>query len=327
MEFVSFVAVLLIAAVVLVLMGVKIVPQSYRWTVTRWGRYTRTLEPGLHVIVPVMEAIGAKVDMRERVLDVPAQEVITKDNATVTVDAVLFFQVLEASKAAYAVENLDVSITNLAMTNLRTVCGSMELDTLLSERDTINGRLLQVLDDATAPWGVKVNRLEVKDVQPPETMTRAMNRQMEAERERRALVTEAEGKKEAAIRQAEGEQRAAVLRAEGARDAARLEAEARERLAEAEANATRMVSEAIAQGDTAAINYFLGLKYVEALQAVASAPNQKLLMMPLDASGIVSSVAGIAEIARDAFGDRRAERRAGGSVPASQGAAAIPAAE
>lgn len=327
MEFTTFVAALVVAAVVLVLLGVKTVPQSYRWTVTRWGRYTRTLEPGLHVIVPIMEAIGAKIDMRERVLDVPAQEVITKDNATVTVDAVLFFQVLEAAKAAYAVENLDVSITNLAMTNLRTVCGSMELDTLLSERDSINSRLLLVLDEATGPWGVKVNRLEVKDVQPPESMTRAMNRQMEAERERRALVTEAEGKKEAAIRQAEGEQRAAVLRAEGARDAAKLEAEARERLAEAEAAATRLVSEAIAQGDTAAINYFLGLKYVEALQAIASAPNQKVLMMPLDASGVVSSVAGIAEIAREALGGGRGAGLGRSTIPPSGGKAAIPAAE
>jgi regulator of protease activity HflC (stomatin/prohibitin superfamily) len=284
-----------------VLMGVKSVPQGREYTVERFGRYTRTLRPGLNIIVPVIDRIGAKLNMMERVTDVPSQEVITRDNAMVTVDGVVFFQVLDAAKAAYEVNELEVAILNLTMTNIRTVMGSMDLDELLSQRDKINAQLLHVVDDATTPWGVKVTRIEIKDITPPRDLVDAMARQMKAEREKRANILEAEGFRQAAILKAEGEKQAAILDAEGSRQAAFLEAEARERQAEAEAKATNMVSEAIAKGDLNAINYFVATKYIDALKNIAMSPNEKLVLMPLEASNVIGSLGGIAELAKETF--------------------------
>jgi regulator of protease activity HflC (stomatin/prohibitin superfamily) len=277
------------------------------YTVERFGRYTRTLRPGLNLILPVIDAVGAKLNMMEQVLDVPSQEVITRDNAMVTVDGVVFFQILDAAKAAYEVNNLTHAILNLTMTNIRTVMGSMDLDELLSQRDTINAQLLNVVDDATTPWGVKVTRIEIKDISPPRDLVDSMARQMKAEREKRAQILEAEGKRQAQILKAEGEKQALILEAEGEKEAAFREAEARERLAEAEAKATVMVSQAIAKGDVTAINYFVAQKYTEALQSIASSDNQKLVMMPLEASSLIGSVAGIAEIAKQALGSGKKE--------------------
>ena len=299
-----FVLAILLLAVIIVMLGVKRIPQGREYTVERFGRYTRTLRPGLNLITPVVDQVGAKLNMMEQVLDVPTQEVITKDNAMVAVDGVVFFQVLDAAKAAYEVNNLQYAILNLVMTNIRTVMGSMDLDEVLSERDQINARLLMVVDEATTPWGVKVTRIEIKDITPPRDLVAAMGRQMKAEREKRANILDAEGYRQAAILKAEGEKQSTILEAEGEREAAFREAEARERLAEAEAKATMMVSQAIAKGDVNAINYFVAQKYTEALKEIASAENQKVIMMPLEASSLIGSIAGIGEIAKHALTKR-----------------------
>ena len=291
--------ILVIAAVIFLAKWVRIVPQGYEWTVERFGKYTRTLPPGLHLLFPVIYAVGRKMNMMEQVLAVPSQDVITKDNAVVRVDGVVFYQVLEASRAAYEVSNLEQASLALVMTNIRTVLGSMDLDESLSKRDEINARLLKVVDEATHPWGVKVNRIEIKDIAPPKDLVDAMARQMKAEREKRANILEAEGFKQAAILKADGEKQSTILAAEGQKEAAFREAEARERLAAAEAKATQLVSDAISSGNLNAINYFVATKYVEALKAMADSPNQKMLMLPFEASGILSSLAGIAEIGKE----------------------------
>ncbi|MBK4718371.1 SPFH/Band 7/PHB domain protein [Azospirillum sp. YIM DDC1] len=299
-----FVIALLIFALALVLLGVRTVAQGQEWTVERFGRYTRTLQPGLHLILPLVDRIGRKQSMMETVLDVPSQEVITRDNAMVTADGVVFFQVIDAAKASYEVNNLELAILNLTMTNTRTVMGSMDLDELLSQRDQINARLLGVVDEATSPWGVKVTRIEIRDIQPPRDLVDSMARQMKAERDRRASILEAEGQRQAAILRAEGAKQAAILQAEGRREAAFRDAEARERSAQAEAEATRLVSDAIAGGSVQAINYFVAQRYMDALTAVAAAPNQKVLFMPLEAANVIGAIGGIAEIAREAFPNR-----------------------
>jgi len=299
--FLQFAIALAALLLVIVFLGVKSVPQGMEYTVERFGRYIRTLRPGLNFIIPVIDRVGAKMNMMEQVLDVPSQEVITRDNAMVQVDGVVFYQVLDAAKAAYEVNRLEVAILNLTMTNIRTVMGSMDLDELLSQRDAINARLLSVVDEATTPWGVKVTRIEIKDITPPRDLVDAMARQMKAERDKRAAILEAEGERQAEILKAEGEKQAAILTAEGEKEAAFREAEARERLAEAEAKATAMVSRAIAEGDVNAINYFVAQKYVDALQQIASAPNEKLVFMPLESSGIVGAIGGIAELAKQAM--------------------------
>ncbi|AJC81084.1 MULTISPECIES: SPFH domain-containing protein [Rhizobium] len=300
----DIVVIVLVIFVILVLFaGIKTVPQGYRYTIERFGRYTRTLEPGLNLITPFIERVGARMNVMEQVLDVPTQEVITKDNASVSADAVAFYQVLNAAQAAYQVSHLENAILNLTMTNIRSVMGSMDLDELLSNRDAINDRLLRVVDEAVQPWGIKVTRVEIKDIQPPRDLVDAMARQMKAEREKRAQVLEAEGSRNAQILRAEGAKQSAILQAEGQREAAFRNAEARERLAEAEAKATRMVSEAIAAGDVQAINYFVAQKYTEALASVGSAPNSKIVLMPMEASSILSSLGGIGAIAREVFGD------------------------
>ena len=295
----EFVLVIVLLAVMLVVMGVKTIPQGMEYTVERFGRYTKTLRPGLNIITPFVDRIGAKMNMMERVMDVPSQDVITRDNAMVKVDGVVFFQILDAAKAAYEVNQLELAILNLVMTNVRTVMGSMDLDQLLSQRDQINAKLLTVVDDATTPWGVKVTRIEIKDITPPHDLVEAMARQMKAERIKRANILDAEGVKQSEILTSEGEKQAAILEAEGKRTAAFLEAEAREREAEAEAKATQVVSEAIAKGDLNAINYFVATKYIEALQSIASAPNEKLVLMPLEAANVIGSLGGITELAKN----------------------------
>ncbi|MGD9264293.1 MAG: SPFH domain-containing protein [Lysobacterales bacterium] len=291
-------------AVVIVRKAVIIVRQGFEYTVERFGKYSTTFRPGFHLMIPFVNRIGQRVNMMERVLDVPSQEVISKDNAVMTVDGVVFFQVLDAAKAAYEVYRLEHAILNLTMTNIRTVLGSMDLDDALSKRDAINAQLLDVVDEATTPWGIKVTRIEIKDISPPIDLVNAMARQMKAEREKRANILEAEGFRQAEILKAEGEKQAIVLDAEGRKEAAFRDAEARERLAEAEAKATTMVSEAIAAGDLQAINYFVAQKYVEALSDFATGPNQKTLLLPMEASGILSSLAGITEVAKAAFKDK-----------------------
>lgn len=298
---------ILAVVVVTILMGVKTVPQGQEWTVERLGRYTRTLSPGLSLIIPYIDRVGRRLSMMETVLDIPSQEVISKDNATVTADGVMFFQVLDAAKAAYEVQDLNVALTNLAMTNIRSVIGAMDLDEALSQRDHINAKLLAVIDQATTPWGVKVTRIELRNIQPPANLLEAMGKQMTAERSKRADILTAEGDKQAAILRAEGQKQSAILEAEGRREAAFRDAEARERLAAAEAKATQMVSEAIAGGSATAVNYFVAQKYVEALGKFADSPNQKTFLMPVEATAVLGSLAGIAELARDAAAARAGE--------------------
>jgi regulator of protease activity HflC (stomatin/prohibitin superfamily) len=301
-ELAFFILCLSVFIFVLIIKAVTIVTQGYEYTVERFGEYKRTLSPGLHIIIPFFDRIGAKMNMMETVVDVPSQEVITKDNAMVRVDGVVFFQVLNAAQAAYEVNNLTRAILNLTMTNIRTVMGSMDLDELLSQRDTINAQLLHVVDEATGPWGVKVTRIEIKDISPPKDLVDSMARQMKAERDKRAAILEAEGMKQAAILEADGEKKAAILEAEGRKESAFRDAEARERLAQAEAKATTDVSNAIATGDIQAVNYFVATKYVDALKDIAAAPNQKVILMPLEASNVIGAISGIGEIAKETFG-------------------------
>ena len=307
--------IILLAGVIVLIKTVRMVPQGYEWTVERFGKYTHTMSPGLHFLMPVIQSVGRKVNMMEQVLDVPSQDVITRDNAVVKVDGVIFFQVLDAAKAAYEVSNLEQATIALVMTNIRTSIGSLDLDESLSKRDEINAKLLSVVDVATHPWGIKVNRIELKDIQPPRDLVDSMARQMKAEREKRANILEAEGQRAAEILRAEGDKQSAILEAEGKREAAFRDAEARERLAEAEANATRMVSDAISKGNVQAINYFVAQKYIEAFKALAEAPNQKFVMMPMESSGIIGSLGGIAELAKESLGLQQAQGSAAKAPP------------
>jgi len=299
---IGYLPIIIVIAIVIVAVKLMItVPQGYEYTLEKFGRYKRTMEPGLHFIMPFFEQIGRKINMMEQVLDVQRQEVISKDNAMLGVDAVVFYQVLDAAKAAYEVDNLRLAVINLTMTNIRTVVGAMDLDETLSKRDEINHRLLRVVDEATSPWGIKVTRIEIKDIQPPQDLIDSMARQMKAERDKRANILEAEGFRQAAILKAEGEKQSVVLSAEGRKEAAFRDAEARERSAEAEARATEMVSKAISEGNTNALNYFVALKYIESLKSFAESPNQKVFFMPVEATAVLSSLGGIAELAKDAM--------------------------
>ena len=306
-------------AVLTLYLGVKTVPQGYNWTVERFGRYTHTLQPGLNLIMPFIDTIGRKMNVMEQVVDIPEQEVITKDNATVTVDCVAFFQVIDAAKASYEVANLDSAIIRLTTTNIRSVMGSMDLDQNLSHRDEINERLLRVVDAAVSPWGVKVNRIEIKDIVPPADLVASMARQMKAERDKRAEILTAEGQRQSEILRAEGQKQSQILEAEGRKEAAFRDAEARERLAQAEAKATEMVSAAVARGDLAALNYFIADKYIKAFAEFAQSPNQKVLMLPIEASSVLGALGGIGEIAKATFGASGATppRPAGPTGPAA----------
>ena len=312
-----FLLALLVLAAIGIFKAITTVPQGFEYTVERFGRYIKTLGPGLGIIVPFIDRIGSKMNMMEQVLEVPSQEVITRDNAMVQVDGVAFYQVLDAARASYEVNQIENAILNLTMTNIRTVMGSMDLDNLLSQRDEINHAILGVVDQATTPWGVKMTRIEIKDINPPRDLVDSMARQMKAERDKRAAILEAQGARESAILKAEGEKQAIMLDAEGRREAAFRDAEARERSAEAEANATRMVSEAIAAGDVQAINYFVANNYIKALESLAKSPNQKVLMLPVEAANVIGSIGGIAEIAREAFGGDNdgGGKRGGSAVP------------
>ncbi len=321
-EVVIIVFVLLV--VVVLYAGIKQVPQGFNWTIERFGRYTRTLHPGLNLIVPFIDRVGSKLNMMEQVLDVPSQEIITRDNATCRVDGVAFYQVLDASRAAYEVSGLQNAILNITMTNIRTVMGSMDLDNLLSNRDEINTRLLHTVDAATEAWGVKITRVEIKDINPPADLVESMARQMKAERDKRASVLEADGIRQAAILKAEGEKQAQVLQAEGRREAAYRDAEARERLAEAEAKATALVSEAVSKGDVQALNYFVADKYTQALAQFARSPNQKVLMLPVEASALIGSLGGITELARAAFGNDGPAPGGPAAAPRRRSGAAVP---
>ena len=291
---------LLVLAVIFLLMAVRVVKQGFVYTIERFGKFTLAAEPGLHLIVPFIDRVGRKVNMMEQVLDIPGQEIITKDNAMVGVDAVVFFQVLDAGKAAYEVHNLYAAIMALTTTNLRTVMGSMDLDETLSKRDEINARLLSVVDHATSPWGVKITRVEIKDIRPPLDISEAMARQMKAERVKRAEILEAEGDRASRILRAEGEKQSAILSAEGKKEAAFRDAEARERAAEAEARATQMVSDAISESGNAAINYFIAQEYTKAVGKFATSPNAKTILFPVEATQLIGSLGGIGELVRDA---------------------------
>ena len=297
----EFALALVVLALVFLIWALTPVRQGYAYTIERFGRYTHTAQPGLNFIMPIFDRVGRKVNMMEQVLEVPSQDVITRDNAVVRVDGVVFFQVLDAAKAAYEVANLEVAMIALVQTNIRTVIGSMDLDESLSQRETINAKLLNVVDHATNPWGVKVTRIEIKDIQPPANLVQSMQQQKMAEQNKRAAILESEGFRQSEILRAEGQKQAAVLEAEGRREAAFRDAEARERLAEAEAKATTMVSDAIANGSVQAINYFIAQKYVEAFSELANSPNQKLVLMPMETSAVIGSIAGIAELAKEAF--------------------------
>jgi regulator of protease activity HflC (stomatin/prohibitin superfamily) len=295
---------IVLLAIVIIYMGVKQVPQGYEWTVERFGRYTHTLRPGLNLIIPFIDVVGVRLNRMEQVLDIPPQEIISRDNAMVRVDAVVFFQVIDSAKAAYEVRYLENAMRNLTMTNIRNVLGALDLDSMLSQRDNINSQLLHVIDDATTPWGIKVTRVEIKEIAPPKDLVESMARQMKAERDKRAAILEAEGLRQAAILKAEGGKQAVILQAEGDKEAAFRQSEARERLAAAEAKATELVSTAISQGNVQAINYFVAQRYVDALGKIAAANNQKVILMPLEAASVIGSVAGIGEIAKQAFSDK-----------------------
>ncbi len=315
----DWVVVAIVVLIILVLIaGVKTVPQGYNYTIQRFGRFTRTLKPGLNIIVPFIDRIGWKMNMTEQVLDVPTQEVITRDNATVSADGITFYQIIDAPRAAYEVTGLQNALLAITMTNIRTVLGGMDLDEVLSKRDEINDKLLTVVDAAAAAWGVKVTRIEIKDISPPRDLVDAMARQMKAEREKRAQILEAEGARASQILKSEGEKQGLILQAEGRREAAFRDAEARERLAEAEAKATSVVSEAVAKGDVQALNYFVAQRYTQALEALASAPGQRVLMLPIEASALIGSLAGIGELAKASFGEEAVARRSG-RVPVTGG--------
>ena len=315
----TFAIVAAILVIVTLAAGINIVPQGYVFTVERFGRYARTLESGLGLITPFVERIGRRVNVMEQVIEVASQEAFTRDNAGVTIDAVVFYQVLDAARASYEISNLDVATRTLTMTNIRTVVGSMDLDQLLSHRDEINERLLRVMDAAASPWGVKMTRIEIKDIVPPADLAGAMARQMKAEREKRASVLEAEGHRQADILRAEGRKQSAILEAEGRKEAAFRDAEARERSAEAEAKATGMISAAIAAGDIAAANFLVAEKYVDAVKALATAPNQRVVVVPIEAAALAGTLGGIAEITKSVFGEGGAPARARSGAPPNAG--------